>query len=239
MNISNSLCYAFGVSAAAVAILAGCSNGGSPSSFAPSGATSEQKRYSSRGRRPNPRKRHSVLRRQTRTFGGNYSAARGSTIAAGSPARPTLRGNKVTHAALWRAGRKTDLGTLGGPNSLNGFDHNTRGVIAGVSESSQTDPYSEDWCWKLLLTSHIALGFRWQKGVMTPLPTLGGNNSVAPDVNNRDQIIGEAETSTQEPTLPQTPSLRLLRRDLAAERHDGHAASVLRRYRLFCELNQQ
>ena len=41
MNISNLLCYAFGVSAAAVAILAGCSNGGSPSSFAPSGATQQ------------------------------------------------------------------------------------------------------------------------------------------------------------------------------------------------------
>ena len=40
MNISNSVSYALGVSAAA-AVLGGCSNGGSASSFAPSGATQQ------------------------------------------------------------------------------------------------------------------------------------------------------------------------------------------------------
>ena len=37
---------------------------------------------------------------------------------------------------------------------------------------------------------------------MTSLPTLGGNNSAANDVNNRGQIVGEAETSIKDPSCP-------------------------------------
>ncbi|MFZ1017941.1 MAG: DUF3466 family protein, partial [Candidatus Cybelea sp.] len=103
----------------------------------------------------------------------------------------------------WQVGHKTvqrtDLGTLGGPNStVSGFDHNTRGVISGSSETSPTDPYGEQWCG--FGSSHLCGAFRWHNGVMTPLSTLGGNNSVSQDVNNRDQVLGSAETSTQDPS---------------------------------------
>ena len=40
---------------------------------------------------------------------------------------------------------------------------------------------------------------------MTSLPTLGGNNSGANDVNNLGQIVGEAETSIKDPSC--TPPL--------------------------------
>jgi probable HAF family extracellular repeat protein len=116
-----------------------------------------------------------------------------------------LRGNTVFHAALWQVGHKTDLGTLGGPNSIvGGFDHNTRGVIVGSSETSPTDPYAEDWC--EFGTTHLCLGFRWRNGVMSPLRTLGGNNGLALDANNRGQVIGYAETSTQDPSC-QSPQV--------------------------------
>ena len=122
------------------------------------------------------------------------------------------------HGALWQVGHKTDLGTLGGPNStVAGFDHNTRGVIPGISETSPTDPYAENWCG--FGTSHLCQGFRWRNGVMTPLPTLGGNNGVAFDVNNRGQVIGYSRNQYPRPKLPGAASLRLLWCDLGAERH--------------------
>jgi probable HAF family extracellular repeat protein len=37
---------------------------------------------------------------------------------------------------------------------------------------------------------------------MTSLPTLGGNNAQANDVNNRGQIVGDAETSTKDASCP-------------------------------------
>ena len=198
MNISNSLCYAFGVSAAAVAILAGCSNGGSPSSFAPSGAT--QQSVTQAG--ADAQTRGSVTQYylvNLGVFGGKYSAARGINNRGWITGASTIRGSKSSHAALWRAGRLTDLGTLGGPNSyFNGSVKNTRGVLAGVSQVSQIDPYLEDFCLETPFNgTHLCQGFRWQNGGMTALPTLGGNNSFATGVNEGDQIVGGAETSTK------------------------------------------
>jgi len=110
-----------------------------------------------------------------------------------------LKEDQVQHAELWRAYRATDLGTLGGPNSeINFYNHGTRGQFVGFSEVSQTDPYAEHYCG--FSTSHSCLGFSWQNGKMTSLPTLGGNNSAANDENNRGQIAGEAETSIKDPS---------------------------------------
>ena len=94
MNISNSLCYAFGVSAAAVAILAGCSNGGSPSSFAPSGAT--QQSVTQAG--ADAQTRGSVTQYylvNLGVFGGNIQPRAALTIGAGLPARPPSGGARV------------------------------------------------------------------------------------------------------------------------------------------------
>jgi probable HAF family extracellular repeat protein len=54
-------------------------------------------------------------------------------------------------------------------------------------------------------THHICLGFVWQNGVMTALPTLGGYNGVAASSNNLGQIVGWAETAVHDSTcvLPQ------------------------------------
>lgn len=141
MNISNSLCYALGVSAT-MAVLAGCSNGGSPSSFAPSGAT--QQSVTQAG--ADAQTRGSVTEYylvNLGVFGGKYSAARGINNRGWITGASTLRGSKSSHAALWRDARLTDLGTLGGPNSyFNGSVKNNHGVLAGVSQVSQTDSLS-------------------------------------------------------------------------------------------------
>jgi len=42
---------------------------------------------------------------------------------------------------------------------------------------------------------------------MTPLPTLGGNNGQALEVNNRGQVVGVAENTTPDPTCVDTPQV--------------------------------
>jgi probable HAF family extracellular repeat protein len=103
------------------------------------------------------------------------------------------------HASLWREGVTTDLGTLGGPNS-NSFGLSKRGQVVGKAETSTPDPLGEDFCFHH--TNLICLPFVWQNGVMTPLPILGGHNATAFDVNNRGEMVGNAEKNTPDPTCP-------------------------------------
>jgi len=88
----------------------------------------------------------------------------------------------------------TDLGTLGGPDSRapEASPPNDRSEVAGFSDTSNPDPNGEDFCG--LGTNLICLPFLWQKGVMTPLPTLGGNNAEANGINSRGEVGGQAET---------------------------------------------
>ena len=121
-----------------------------------------------------------------------------------------LPGDTTQHAELWLPGLHLDLGTLGGPNSAVAFaNHSNRGQIAGIAETSDIDPLSETWscagAFFPTTTQHICLGFVWQNGVMTALPTLGGYNGFASSVNNLGQVVGWAETAVHDSTcvLPQ------------------------------------
>jgi probable HAF family extracellular repeat protein len=123
-----------------------------------------------------------------------------------------LSGDATEHAFVWRDGVITDLGTVGGANSSTPVPQkNTHGLIVGQSQGSRIDPLGEYWgvaygcntppgpnnnppaglCtgWQ-----NLQFGFVWQKGVMTALPTLGGNNSSALGDNNLGQVAGWAET---------------------------------------------
>ena len=118
----------------------------------------------------------------------------------------TAPGSSSVHATLWRRNSIVDLGTLGGANS--GVEwpvKNDRGVVAGISETSTTDPLGESWsCSAFIPTNgHTCLGFVWRDGHMTPLSTLGGNNAYAAGVNERGQIVGWAENATHDPTCVQ------------------------------------
>ena len=125
-----------------------------------------------------------------------------------------LSGDTEEHAALWRDGVVTDLGTLGGDNSTVGFPvKNDGGLVVGFAQTSTIDPLGENFCTFVCTPSGGACegsgqscqGFRWQNGIMDPLGTLGGNNSFATGSNNRGMVVGSAENSTQDPNciLPQ------------------------------------
>lgn len=133
------------------------------------------------------------------TLGGPTSTANGINNKDWVTGVSALPGGTTFHGFLWQNGVMTDLGTLGGPNSGVFWPvKDNRGLIVGVSDTSNTDPSGEDFCG--FGTHLICLGFLWQKGIMTPLPTLGGNNGYATGVNNRGQVVGLAENSTRDPS---------------------------------------
>lgn len=111
----------------------------------------------------------------------------------------------IMNAELWRGNTAIDLGTLGGPNSAVAWpNRNDHGVIVGISETADLQPLGEEWSCYLAVfyyaDGHVCRGFVMQDGVMTTLPTLGGDNGFATGVNNRDQIVGWAENTTHDPT---------------------------------------
>jgi probable HAF family extracellular repeat protein len=109
-----------------------------------------------------------------------------------------LSGDQNSHASLWVAGRVTDLGTLGGPDSGIGSPiHNEFGELAGLSNTSDIDPLGEDFCG--FGTPYLCRGFVWLDGKMTSLPTLGGNNSYGTSANNWGEAVGFAETTVHDP----------------------------------------
>jgi probable HAF family extracellular repeat protein len=112
-----------------------------------------------------------------------------------------LTGDLYQHATLWRPGQITDLGTLGGNNSTIEWPVlNTHGIIVGGSETTQLDPNGENFCLISTGTTNYCRGFLWQNGSMVALPTLGGPNSYAVGVNNRDLVIGWSETAAADPS---------------------------------------
>jgi probable HAF family extracellular repeat protein len=126
------------------------------------------------------------------------------------PNNPNIALGLTEHATVWRNGKITDLGTLGGPNSSIGFvaRPNDSGLISGNAQTATLDPNNEGWALNLGCTptdsscdgSHYEIkGFAWQNGVMRPLPTLGGNNALAFGVaNDQGQLVGTAENATHD-----------------------------------------
>lgn len=133
------------------------------------------------------------------TFAAEAHGLNNSGAAAGQAALPS--GDE--HASFWRNGSISDLGTLGGPDSLvNVANHtlNEKNMVVGISETSTPDPNGDDLC--NLGTFLVCLPFVWEDGVLTALPTLGGNNGQALGINNRGQIAGQAETPNSDPCSP-------------------------------------
>ncbi len=176
------------------AVLSGCGGASSPG-LAPSTSTQQSVvQLKAVGRPDSSFPSYSVLTLQS--LGGTVSFAINIDSSGQASGTSFLSGDYVLRAQAWeRPPRTIDLGTLGGPNSaVFQYNHGRPGQFVGWSETSAIDPNDENFCG--LGTSHICLGFSWQNGKMRSLPTLGGNNDNANDVNSRGQIVGTAETST-------------------------------------------
>ena len=104
-----------------------------------------------------------------------------------------------SHAVVWANKQAADLGALGGSNSI-AFGVNNYGQAVGEAETPASDPNGEDFCG--FGTHLICLPFEAANGVMSPLPTLGGNNGAANAISNRGKVGGFAENSTADPGCP-------------------------------------
>ena len=132
--------------------------------------------------------------------GGKFSQAF-VVINNGSVAGLATVADGKQHAVLWQKGLITDISTpgLGGLNS-GAFGVNERGQASVQAETSTKDPNNENFC--AYGTGLKCLPFLWQDGVMTQLPTLGGNNGTVGQINNRGEMAGIAENSTRDPKCP-------------------------------------
>jgi probable HAF family extracellular repeat protein len=136
------------------------------------------------------------------TTGGSQSAAISINNPRWISGFSALAGNQTTNAVLWRNGQPMNLDTLGGPNSTLAWPNHDPDAVVGISETAVTDPLGEAWSCAAFMptTGKICLGFFWQNNVMHALPTLGGYNGYAAGANNRDQVVGWAETTYHDPT---------------------------------------
>jgi probable HAF family extracellular repeat protein len=124
--------------------------------------------------------------------------------------------NGIQNATFFHDGIVHNLGTLGGPNSQVQWPGlNDRNMVVGFSETAELSPLGEHWSCSAFfptITGHICRGFMWQDGQMTAMPTLGGDNSFATEVNNRGYVVGWAETAVHDPTCnaPQVYGFRAI-----------------------------
>src|SRR5262249_27758263 len=116
----------------------------------------------------------------------------------------TLPGDEVVHAALWVHGQAIDLGALGGPgtNSAVAWPNHAARAVVGITETATPQPLGERWSGAAVMPTpgHTCVGFVWRDGVMTALPTLGGDNGYAAGANRQGQVVGWAETAVHDPT---------------------------------------
>jgi probable HAF family extracellular repeat protein len=121
---------------------------------------------------------------------------------------------------IWQKGKKTQLGTLGGPRS-SVLAINDRGQVIGGSTTAKPirghgflwqsgkmiDLYPVDARainnrGQVVGSGRVAGGrthaLLWQSGKVTDLGTLGGPSSIALALNERGQIVGSADTKTRD-----------------------------------------
>jgi probable HAF family extracellular repeat protein len=99
-----------------------------------------------------------------------------SINAAGQVVGYKLRPDDVFRGFIWRSGISTDLGTLGGRQTM-ANDINDIGQVVGGSENPQGKMRA----------------FRWMNGSMRSLGTLGGSVSRALANNSRGHIVGSSQ----------------------------------------------
>ena len=108
------------------------------------------------------------------------------------------------HAVLYYQGQTIDVGTPGlGGNSM-GYGVNESGVTAGQAEITAAGlATTEDFCafqfYGFTSSPSPCVPFVWHKGHMVRLPTLGGVNGWATEINTSGMVGGTAETRSVDP----------------------------------------
>ena len=103
------------------------------------------------------------------TLGGTSNAGNSINNQSWVAGYSRLTGNQSRHAALWRNGSLSDLGTLGGPNSSVTWNvKNTQGIIVGISQTADPEPLGEAWSSAAFYSGpftvgFINLGFVWEQ----------------------------------------------------------------------------
>jgi probable HAF family extracellular repeat protein len=134
--------------------------------------------------------------------GGPFYISPNGLISGSAPAT-----DGSAHATLWYQRFRLDIGIpgLGGSNSI-AFGVNASGQAVGGAETNHRDPMGADFCgfraYGLSTSDFVCAPFLWQRGVITPLPTLGGNNGTASQINRWGTAAGEAENTTLDPDCP-------------------------------------
>lgn len=109
-------------------------------------------------------------------------------------------------AAVWFYGFRSDLGTLGGPNSTIPWPSKNRiGLVAGIAQTNIPEPLNQTWSCRSFFTPATSTGFIcsavvWELGKIRELPTLGGYNGFATAANNHRQIVGWAQNTVLDPS---------------------------------------
>lgn len=144
-------------------------------------------------------------------FGANANAPGGPLVVTNSGwiSGAAAVGN-AEHAVLYYGGKMIDIGTPGlGGNSM-GYGVNESGVSAGEAENTAAGlATTEDFCGfefaGFSSSPTPCVPMVWDGGKMVPLPTLGGVNGSATEINSRGVIAGFAENTTLDPgcTAPQ------------------------------------
>ncbi len=123
------------------------------------------------------------------TLGGPSGSEAAEINEAGSVLGDSTTPQNDQRMFLWRHGKMIDLGTLGGRHTRLGFGVvgrsdrlNEHDQVAGTSETSTGDLHA----------------FRWSRGRMRDLGTLGGATSYAYGINNRGQVVGMSQRPTGE-----------------------------------------
>src|SRR5262249_29583644 len=117
------------------------------------------------------------------TLGGTFGFARGMNNKGWVTGVSAPPGDTAFHGFLWRNGQILDFGTLGGCCSIANRP-NESGAIAGDVVTAMPD---------LVEGGPLDAAFVWRKGVMTTLPAF--NNAFGAAINNRGQVVGDAEIS--------------------------------------------
>jgi probable HAF family extracellular repeat protein len=156
------------------------------------------------------------------SLGGTSSRGNGVNDAGRVTGFSNLTGNAARHAAVWFHDQTFQLKPLGGTNSSVAWSGKSNSaLVVGITQTSTLQTRTDGWSCRIFFpppdnAKYTCVGFVWESGRMTSLPTLGGSNGFAASANNQRQVVGWAETTVADPTCtdPTQPQFRAVLWDL-------------------------